>query len=371
MEAIPLVDLQAQYQQLAPEVEMALRDVLAGMNLILGPELGRFEEEFAVYLDAPSVVGVGSGLDALVLALRACGLQPGDEVLVPALTFVASATAVVLAGGVPRFVDVDPDTLLMDLADARLAITPRTRAIMPVHLYGQMVPMDAVLDLAGQTGLWVVEDAAQAHGATYQGRKAGTWGKAGCFSFYPAKNLGAYGEGGAVATADPEVAARIRVLRNQGSTSKYEHTEIGYNSRMDEMQAAILRIKLRRLDAWNEARRGLATAYDRALAGQGCKPVATVHGQSARHLYVVRVPDRDRLLGDLREAAIGAGVHYPVPLHLQPNLSKYAHRDRPVAEKAANEVLSLPLYPELRHDQQERVVGELLRRLPVPEGSLK
>lgn len=359
MQAIPLVDLKAQYATLAADLEPALRGVLGGMNLILGPELAAFEREFARYLGVPQVVGVGSGLDALVLALRATGLQPGDEVLVPALTFVATASAVVLAGGVPRFVDVSPDTLLMDLAAARAAITSRTRAIIPVHLYGQMVPMDMLMALAAEAGLTVIEDAAQAHGADYKGKKAGTWARAGCFSFYPGKNLGAYGEAGAIATEDERLAEKVRILRNQGAASKYEHVDIGVNSRMDELQAAILRIKLGRLEGWNERRRELASRYDELLADLPVRPVPVRHGTSARHLYVIRLGDRDRVFHELQRQGIGAGIHYPAPLHHQPALRRFATGPLPGAEAAAAEVLSLPPFPELSLEQQDRVVAAL------------
>jgi dTDP-4-amino-4,6-dideoxygalactose transaminase len=356
---IPLVDLKIQYEGLVGEIEPAIRHVLGGMHLILGPELAAFEGEFGQFVGVPHCVGVGSGHDALVLALRACGLQPGDEVLVPALSFVSSTSAVVQAGGVPRFIDVDPATLLMDLPAARAAVTDKTRAVLPVHLYGQMVAMDEVMDLARESGLLVVEDAAQAHGAAFFGRSAGAWGAAGCFSFYPGKNLGAYGEGGAVTTRDPEVAEKVRQLRNQGSASKYEHVEIGCNSRMHELQAAILRIKLRRLAAWNDARRRLAARYDKLLAGLPVTPVAATQGVHARHLYAVRCDRRDEVVAALQQQGIGAGIHYPKALHQQPALATYASGPMPNAEAAAAEVLSLPMYPELTDEQQDRVVAAL------------
>ncbi|MBM3268778.1 MAG: DegT/DnrJ/EryC1/StrS family aminotransferase [Candidatus Sericytochromatia bacterium] len=363
---VPLVDLRAQYSLLAPEIDAALGSVLAGMNLVLGPELARFEAEFAAFLGVEHCVGVGSGLDALVLALRACGLEPGDEVIVPALTFVASAAAVVHAGGVPRFCDVDPMSLLIDPADAARVVTSRTRAIMPVHLFGHVAPMEAVLDLAGRRGLWVIEDAAQAHGASLGDRRAGTFGRAGCFSFYPGKNLGAYGEAGAVVTESPEVADRVRVLRNQGSRSKHEHEFVGYNSRLDELQAAVLRIKLRRLDDWNARRRELAARYDDLLAD--VPRVVSVRGTSARHLYVVRVPRRDAIAAALQSRGVGAGIHYPVPLHRQPALVAYRDRPLPVAEEAAAQVLSLPLFPEMTPPQQDHVVATLRAALAGADG---
>jgi len=356
---IPLVDLKIQFERLAGEIEPAIRHVLGGMQLILGPELAVFEGEFGQFVGVPHCVGVGSGHDALAPALRACGLQPGDEVLVPAPSFVSSASAVVQAGGVPRFVDVAPETLLMDLASARPTLTDSTRAILPVHLYGQMVAMDMVLELAREEGLLVVEDASQAHGAAFFGRSAGAWGDAGCFSFYPGKNLGAYGEGGAVTTRDPEVAERVCLLRNQGSAAKYEHLEIGCNSRMHEIQAAILRIKLRHLADWNDARRRLAARYDEHLAPLPVTPVAAAQGTHARHLYVVRCNRRDEVGAALKRQGIGAGIHYPKALHQQPALARFASGPLPNAEAAAAEILSLPLYPELTTEQQDRVITAL------------
>jgi dTDP-4-amino-4,6-dideoxygalactose transaminase len=356
--AVPLVDLREQHRAVAEEVEAAMRGVMERGDFILGADVEAFEAEFASYCEAGHAVGLDSGLSALELGLRALGLGPGDEVLTPVNSFIASSSAISFTGATPVWVDVDPQTYTIDLQAARSLVTPRTRAIMPVHLYGQPADMDAVLALAREHGLKVVEDACQAHGARYKGRRVGSLGDFAAFSFYPAKNLGAYGDGGMLTTNDAELAERVRRMRNYGQRRKYEHVEMAWNRRLDTLQAAVLRVKLRHLDEWNEARRRHAAVYHRVLDGTGLqRPVVAPYAEHVYHVYVVLVRERDRVLECLHELGIGAGLHYPVPIHLQE-----AYRSRglgpgsfPVAEAQAGSVLSLPMYPELRQDQIERV----------------
>ncbi len=351
---IPLVDLRAQYEAIREDVDAAIARTLGSTAFILGREVEAFEKAFAKYCGAGFCVGCGNGTDAVALALQAVGVRPGDEVITVSHTFIASAEAITLAGARPVFVDVRADTLLMDVFKVEEAVTPRTRAILPVHLYGQIVDMDALLEIARSHGLKVVEDAAQAHGATYKGRRAGSLGDAAAFSFYPGKNLGAYGDAGAVVTNDPQIARRVSKARNHGRSTKYEHEFEGRNSRMDGIQGAILGMKLRHLDAWNAKRGELAAAYDRRLHDAPQIRSVSVHPdcQPAYHLYVVRVPCRDVVLQRLQTAGIQAGVHYPVPLHLQKAYGYLGMKqgDLPVTEAAAADVLSLPLYPEMDED---------------------
>lgn len=365
---IPLVDLKAQYEGIKPEIDAAIARVLDKTSFILGDEVAAFEAAFARFCGVSDCIGVGNGTDALTLALQAVGVTAGDEVITVALTFIATAEAVAELGARPVFVDVRPDTLLMDVARVEAAITPKTRAIVPVHLYGQMVDMEPLLRLAAARGIPVVEDAAQAHGATYRGRPAGSFGGAAAFSFYPGKNLGAYGDAGAVVTNDLAVAAWVRKARDHGRTSKYEHEFAGRNSRMDGVQGAVLQTKLAHLAEWNERRRVLAESYDRALSGvTGASPVVrSSDGCSACHLYVVRVQDRDRVLAALRQSGVEAGVHYPIPLHMQPAFASLGLRSGalPVTEEASNTVLSLPLYPELAGPAMEHVVSALATVVP-------
>jgi dTDP-4-amino-4,6-dideoxygalactose transaminase len=359
---IPLVDLAAQYAALREEVEVAIRGVLERNDFILGAAVAEFETAFAAYVGAAHGVGVASGTDALILALRALGLGPGDEIIVPAMTFVATASAVAACGARPVFVDVRPGDLLMDPATVEAAVGPRTRALLPVHLYGLAADMDALGAIAQRHGLWLVEDAAQAHGATWRGRRVGTFGAAGCFSFYPGKNLGAYGDAGMVLTMDAQFADRVRLLRDHGSRTKYEHVLLGYCSRLDTLQAAILSAKLRHLDEWNGRRAVAAARYDALIGarleriGRGCRDGAV------QHIYAVRVPggQRDRVRSRLEARGIGVGVHYPVPVHRQPVFAEASGATLPVAEQAAAELLSLPLYPEITPTQQEYVVEELM-----------
>ncbi|GAB3493896.1 DegT/DnrJ/EryC1/StrS family aminotransferase [Amycolatopsis cihanbeyliensis] len=366
MTGIPLVDLGAQHEQVAEEVDAGWADVLKSTAFIGGPQVATFEAEFAEYSGVRHCVGVGSGTDALELALRALGLEHGsdrDECVLPANTFVATAEAVVRAGGRPVLVDCEADTGLIDVHALAGALGPRTRAVIPVHLYGQTAPVELIRPLARAAGAAVVEDAAQAQGARRHGVCAGGLGDVAATSFYPGKNLGAYGDGGAVLTGDPELARRVRLLREHGSPRKYEHTELGFNSRLDTLQAVVLSAKLRRLSHWNAARRTAAARYARLLsrlpAVRG--PVVLEGNEPVWHLYVVRVPARDRVLELLRAEGIGAGVHYPTPLHLTGAFGGLGHGegDFPVAERLAGKLLSLPLFPEITGTQQERVVEVL------------
>ncbi|MGH7294340.1 MAG: DegT/DnrJ/EryC1/StrS family aminotransferase [Polyangiaceae bacterium] len=365
--SIPLVDLKAQYRSIRAEIDEAIARVLARTSFILGEEVAAFERDFASFCGASHCIGVANGTDALTLALQAVGVQRGDEVITVPFTFIATAEAISALGAKPVFVDVRSDSLLMDVANVEAAMTARTRAIVPVHLYGQVVDMDPLLDFARSRRLAVVEDAAQAHGAMYRGRVAGSLGRIAAFSFYPGKNLGAYGDAGAVVTNDPDLASWVRKARDHGRASKYEHDFEGRNSRMDGIQGAVLSVKLRHLAKWNEQRRRLAAAYDRALEGlSGVVPVRCgSDGASARHLYVVRVQERDEVLAAMRAVGIEGGAHYPVPLHLQ---RAYAHLgipagSLPVTELASREVLSLPLYPELDPADVQLVVSELRRAM--------
>lgn len=364
---VPLVDLHAQHREVAAEVEEGFARVIARTAFVLGDEVAAFEEAFARYAGVRHVVGVANGTDALELALRAAGIGPGDEVIVPANSFIASAQAVARAGARPALVDCDPDHHLIDVEAAGERAGPQTRAIMPVHLYGQAAPMEGVAALAAERGLAVIEDAAQAQGARRRGISAGAFGLAAGTSFYPGKNLGAYGDAGAVLTSDEATAARVRALRNNGSTVKYHHPETGFNSRLDTLQAVVLSAKLRRLEAWNEMRREAARRYDELLAGaDGVVLPRTLPGNvHVWHLYVVRVPDRDRVLAELNAAGVGAGIHYPIPIHLHGAMGFLGHGegDFPVAERAAREILSLPMFPGITPSQQERVAEELVRAL--------
>jgi dTDP-4-amino-4,6-dideoxygalactose transaminase len=362
-ERIPLVDLALQHRAIAEEVARGFADVCARGAFILGAEVARFEEAFARFAGVAHCVGVANGTDALELALRAAGVGAGDEVVLPANTFIATALAVVRAGATPVLVDCDPVYHLLDPSAVRAALGPRTRALVPVHLYGQMAPMEDLRAVASAAGVAIVEDAAQAHGATRDGTPAGGLGVAAGTSFYPGKNLGAYGDGGAVLTTSAEIAARVRALRNYGSEAKYEHPERGFNSRLDTLQAVVLNAKLAHLAAWNDARRAAARCYDELLAGiPGVVLPATLSGNvHVWHLYVVRVQERDRVLGRLKDAGIDAGVHYPVPIHLQGAFRDLGYRpgDFPIAEAAARDILSLPIYPGITPAQQERVATAL------------
>jgi dTDP-4-amino-4,6-dideoxygalactose transaminase len=365
MDHIPLVDLRLQHREIAEEVRAGFDAVCAATSFVLGEEVAAFEREFAAFSGTRHCVGVGNGTDALDLALRAAGVGSGHDVILPANSFVATAEAVVRAGARPLLVDCDPRYDLIDPVRVKDVLGPRARAIIPVHLYGQAAPMDELGQLADAAGLVLIEDAAQSQGARRDGRAAGSFGLAAGTSFYPGKNLGAYGDGGAVLTSDDEVARRVRALRNHGSEAKYRHTELGFNSRLDTLQAVVLRAKLRRLGAWNAARRAAADRYGELLDGleQVTLPATLPGNEHVWHLYVVRVPERDRVLERLQAAGVGAGIHYPVPIHLQPGFAELGHRrgDFPVAEAAAAQILSLPLFPGITAGQQERVAAELRR----------
>jgi dTDP-4-amino-4,6-dideoxygalactose transaminase len=365
-DGVPAVDLRLQHAAIADEVAAGFAAVIDKTAFILGPPVAAFEAAYAAFIGARHCVGVANGTDALELALRAAGVTADDEVLLPANTFIATALAVARAGARPVLVDCDPELHLLDVAQAEARTTKRTRFLIPVHLYGQMAPAE-LETLARARDLTIIEDAAQAQGARQSGRAAGTVGRAAGTSFYPGKNLGAYGDAGAVTTDDDAIAARVRALRNYGSDVKYHHPETGFNSRLDTLQAVVLGAKLKRLAAWNEARRAAARRYDELLADlPAVRPPRTGPGnEHVFHLYVVRVPDRDGVLRKLNADGIGAQIHYPVPIHLQ---GAFRHLGQgpgsfPVAEQAAREILSLPIYPEITADQQARVVESLRRAL--------
>jgi dTDP-4-amino-4,6-dideoxygalactose transaminase len=357
---IPLVDLAAQRAAVAGEVARGWQEVLAQTAFIGGPQVAAFESEYAAFTQTRHCVGVANGTDAIEIALRALGVGPGDECILPANTFIATAEAVCRAGATPVLVDcADDETYLIDTDAAAAAVTARTRAILPVHLYGQAAPVERLLPLAERTGAWVVEDAAQSQGARRNGTSAGALGHAAATSFYPGKNLGAYGDAGAVLTGSDAVAQRARMIRDHGSRRKYSHDVFGINSRMDTLQAVVLSAKLRRLAAWNLARREAAARYDVLLSGLAdvIRPRTLEGNEHVWHLYVVRVPDRDRVLKELNAGAIGAGIHYPVPIHLTAAFAGlgYPAGAFPVAERTAPELLSLPLFAEITAAQQEQV----------------
>ncbi|HKU81250.1 MAG TPA: DegT/DnrJ/EryC1/StrS family aminotransferase, partial [Candidatus Tumulicola sp.] len=355
---VPFVDLKAQYASIRPEVAEAMGEVLESASFILGPAVQRFEREFAAYTGTAHCVGVESGTAALKVALEALGIGPGDEVILPANTYIASAIAVSAVGATPVLVDMN-DAYLIDDAEIEAAIGPRTKALMPVHLYGQAVPMEPIVTLARRHGLKVVEDASQAHGARWQGRPAGGIGDVGCFSFYPGKNLGAYGDGGALVTSDAAVAERARLLRDFGQTRKYEHAIKGDNCRLDSLQAAVLSVKLRYIDQWNERRRERAQQYDRLLAQAGFPtPPALARDGHVYHLYVTQVPDRAGVQARLSERGVQTGIHYPIPIHRQPAYAElgYAPGRFPKTERAAERILSLPMFAELTPAQVDYVV---------------
>jgi dTDP-4-amino-4,6-dideoxygalactose transaminase len=346
---VPLVDLKAQYHTIKLEIDEAMRRVIEGADFILGAEVDAFEQEFATYCGVENAVGCGSGTEALHLALMALDIGKGDEVIVPAMTFLATALAITMCGARPVLVDVDPETALIDPEAIEGAITSRTRAILPVHLFGQCADMNSIKDIGQRHNLRVIEDAAQAHGAHFNGVKAGALADIGCFSFYPGKNLGAYGDGGLVTTNNAQIAEKIRIFRNLGSRKKYKHEVTGVNSRLDTIQAAILRVKLRYLDKWNAARRRHAIAYDRLL-GPLTHVRRTKHDEgSVYHLYVIRTRDRDNKLTALNNAGIGASIHYPAAVHEHRAFQclDYPPGSFPVSESWARTCLSLPIYAEL------------------------
>jgi dTDP-4-amino-4,6-dideoxygalactose transaminase len=359
---IPFLDLKAQYQQMKPEIDAAIIRAVHSTQFVLGPEVEAFEERFASYCNVRHCVAVNSGTSALHLALLAAGIGPGDEVITVSMTFVATTAAILFSGAKPVFVDVDPVTWTMNPSLIEAAITPRTRAILPVHLHGLMADMDEIMEIASRHKLVVIEDAAQAHGAEYKGRRAGSIGDLGCFSFYPGKNLGAYGEAGAVVSNHSEFARRVCLLRDWGQESKYNHVVPGYNYRMDGIQGAVLNVKINYIEAWTEARRLVASYYDHLLEKHRCRrPMPPVHSRHVYHVYAVGLAARDEAQKALQAAGIGFGIHYPVPVHLQKayaGLGYYAGAF-PVTELLANQLLSLPIYAELRRQQVGEVVKEL------------
>jgi len=360
---VPFLDLKSQYVSMRWDIAGAIQRVLDQTAFAGGPFVAQFEQEFAQFCGTKRCIGVGSGTDALWLALLGLGVGPGDEVITVPDTFIATAEAITWCGAKPVFVDVDPVTFNMDPSKIEAAITPATKALIPVHLFGQTADMDPILEIARRRKLFVIEDACQAHGAEYKGRKAGSMGAAGCFSFYPGKNLGAYGEAGAVVTNDEALDKKIRMLRDHGQEKKYHHGAVGWNGRKDGIQGAILSVKLKRLSEWNESRRANAKAYNEALAGAPgiSLPVEAPYGKHVYHLYAVRVKDRDAVIDALAKKEISCGIHYPVPLHLQDAYKPlgYAKGAFPAAEKAASEFISLPMFAELTREQIAYVASEL------------
>lgn len=356
---IPLVDLQAQYATIRASVDAAMQNVLDSTSFIMGPAVRHFEEAFATFCGVTHCVGVSNGTAALELVLRALKVGPGAEVITAAHTFIATAEAISNVGATPVFVDIDPETYTIAPAAVEAAITSATRAILPVHLYGQPADMTGLNHLAQAHGLAVIEDAAQAHGATWQGKVTGALADAACFSFYPGKNLGAYGDAGAITTNDDCLAEQVRLLRNHGRRSKYVHDIVGTNERIDTLQAAILGAKLPYLAEWTAKRQALAARYNALLAdAELVLPIVAPEATSAWHLYVIRTPQRDPLLNFLKTQGVEGGIHYPVPLHLQPAYADlgYQRGDLPITEAVADTCLSLPLYPEMTEAQQDRVV---------------
>ena len=364
---IKLVDLQRQYQGIRKEILVAVDATLSGMELFLGPNVRAFEREFADYCGSAEAIGVGSGTDALYLALRACDIGPGDEVITVANTFIATVEAIVMAGAKPVFVDVEPETQTMDPRLVAAAITPRTRALMPVHLFGQAADMTPLLAIAQEYGLRVIEDASQAQGARYHGCRVGSLGDIGAFSLYYSKNLGGYGEAGVMTTNDVNIAERLRMLRDHGSRRRYHHELIGMNSRLDELQAAILRIKLRRLDEWNEQRRIWAQAYTERLQGVVETPVERHDAEHIYYVYVIQTDDRDGLQAALAAQGVQTGIHYPAPLHLQPACAEFAcpQGALPVTERLAGRILSLPMFPELTVHEIDAICACIAQQVPL------
>lgn len=365
---IPFVDLKAQYDSIKEEIDETIQSVLNNTSFIMGEELRKFEEEFALFCDVKYAIGVANGSDALILALRACGIGEGDEIITVPHTFIATTEAITHVGGKVVFVDIDPKTYTIDVSKTEEKITEKTKAIISVHLYGQPADMESIMDLAKKYNLKIIEDAAQAHGAEYKGKKVGSIGDVGCFSFYPGKNLGAYGDAGMVVTNNEEIAKGIKLLRNHGRISKkYEHDVEGYSSRLDNLQAAILRVKLKCLDEWNDRRRSNAKKYNKLLSNINgiITPYEADYVKHVYHLYVIRTEKRrDKLSEELKSKGIAVGIHYPIPLHLQPayRYLGYKEGDFPVTEKTSREILSLPMFAELTDEQIEEIV-ELIKNI--------
>jgi dTDP-4-amino-4,6-dideoxygalactose transaminase len=356
---VPFVDLKAQYQTISGQVDEAMRRVVADADFILGRDVALFEREFADFCEADYAIGLDSGTSAIELALRAHGIGEGDEVITVSHTFVATAAAISYTGARPVLVDIDRDSYNIDAGKIEAAITARTKAVVAVHLYGQPADLDRIFAITRKHNLVVIEDACQAHGARYKGKRVGALGEAGCFSFYPGKNLGAYGDAGMVVTNSKEVAERIRLLRNYGQPQKYQHVMLGYNRRLDSLQAAVLRVKLPHLDEWNESRQRAARLYNELLAdAEGIRtPYVAEESSHAYHLYVVQHSQRDRLMSHLREHGVSAGLHYPVPTHMQPCYEHLGlgHGSLPVTEAVSSRVISLPMFPEITCSQIEYV----------------
>ena len=363
---VPFLDLKAQYSEIHVQIESAIKRVLQSAQFIQGPEVSAFEERFAAYCETSHCVAVNSGTSALHLALLAAGVGPGDEVITVSMTFVATTAAVLYVGARPVYVDVDPVSWTMDPAKVAAAITPHTKAILPVHLHGLMADMDPIIEIARRNGLAVIEDAAQAHGAEYKNRRAGSVGDIGCFSFYPGKNLGAYGEGGAAVTSNPELARRMAMLRDWGQEARYHHVLAGYNYRMDGVQGAVLNVKMNYIEDWTEKRRAAAARYDALLANTSLlRPSAPEQSKHVYHVYAVGHPRRDEAIKMLQAAGVGVGIHYPVPVHLQQAYASAGGNagDLPVTEALAIRFLSLPIYPELTAEQAAIVIDELNKTL--------
>jgi dTDP-4-amino-4,6-dideoxygalactose transaminase len=359
---VPFVDLKVQYLSIKEEIDTAVLGVLESTQFVLGKEVVAFEELFAAYTQTSHVMGVNTGTSALHLSLLAAGIGRGDEVITTPFTFIATVSAIDYTGATPVFVDIDPVSFTIDPAKIEAAITPRTKAILPVHLYGQPVDMDPIMEIAKRHGLVVIEDACQAHGAEYKGRRVGSIGDLGCFSFYPGKNLGAYGEGGAVTTNNPELARTVRMLRDWGAERKYYHDLKGFNYRLEGIQGAVLRVKMKYIEGWTEARRAVAARYDSALAGTSIRtPVAAPDRRHVYHIYAIRDAQRDTLLTFLHDHGVSTGIHYPIPVHLQRAFAELGHKegDFPHSEAASREVLSIPMYPELPTEQQDLVIAAL------------
>lgn len=362
---VPFVDLKTQYQTIAAEVDEAMHHVVSEADFILGKDVELFEEEFAAYCETKYAVGLDTGISALELALRAHGVGAGDEVITVSHTFIATVSSISFTGARPVFVDVNPATYNMDATQIEAAITPRTKAILPVHLYGQPADMDGILAVARRHGLIVIEDACQSHGARYKGRRVGGLGDAGCFSFYPGKNLGAYGDGGMLVTNNAAIADQVRMLRNYGQREKYHHLFLAYNRRLDTLQAAVLRVKLRKLDEWNASRQSAARAYGELLkeVENIILPAVADNRSHVYHLYVIQHLRRDALLAGLREQGVPAGLHYPTPVHLQPCYEQLGvpRGSLPVTEALASRVLSLPIFPEISLDQVQYVCRQIIQ----------
>ena len=364
---IPFVDLKAQYDSIKDEIDDAIQNVLNTTSFIMGEELERFEEEFALFCNTKYAIAVANGSDALILALRACDINKGDEVITVPHTFIATAEAISNVGGKIVFIDINPNTCTINVSKIEEKISNKTKAIIPVHLYGQPADMDPIIRLAKEYNLKIIEDAAQAHGAEYKGKKVGSIGDVACFSFYPGKNLGAYGDAGMITTNNEEISKKLKLLRNHGRiTKKYEHQIEGYSSRLDNLQAAILRVKLKYLNKWNDLRRRNAKKYNELLSNIDgiIIPYEADYAKHVYHLYVIRTEDRDKLREELKSKGIATGIHYPIPLHLQEayNYLGYKRGDFPVTEKASQEILSLPMYAELSDKQIEEIV-ELIKLL--------